>query len=113
MSTYLQIGNTSVDPEFQHRGWGCVIVLSSDIMNSTLGSGTIQDENGYDLTSQESKDQALAFVSGTAIATQEIIACFLLLNSDIANNPLGSPEASVLWQLKQVWKNLVDIGYEE
>jgi hypothetical protein len=87
--------------------------MSSDIMNSTTGSATIQSETGYDLTGQASKNQALNFMRGKAKASKEIIANFMLLNGDVANNPLGSAEATLQWQVKQVWEAFVTLGYNE
>jgi hypothetical protein len=111
--TYLVIGAAARDEGFQDRCWGSIVTMSNEVINSTLGSNTILSETGYDLTGQASKNQALNFVRGKAKASKEVIANFMLLNADISANPLGSADAAVQWQTKQIWENLVTIGYNE
>lgn len=109
--TYLVIGAAARDPVFQDRCWGSIVKMSNDIMNSTTGSATIMSDDGYDLTGQASKNQALNFMWGKAKASKEIVANFMLLNNDISSNPMGSAEDAVQWQTKQIWEDLVTLGY--
>ena len=111
MAIYLVIGAAARDEAFQDRCWGSIISMSADVMNATLNSLTIQDSNGYDMTGEASKNQATAFISLKMKSSKETIANMMLLNSDINNAPMTAADAAFNWQTKEIWKRLVDVGY--
>lgn len=108
--TYEVIGASAKDPNFQNRCRGSAIAMAADILNAVQDSGSIQDSKGGDLTTLASKNLAKNFCKGTHLFTDQALASLILLNYDVAANPMGSSEAAVQYQTKEIWLTLVEIG---
>lgn len=110
--TYEVIGASAKDVNFQNRCWGAVIEMSRDILAAVQDSNSIHDDASpsNDLTSEASKNQAKKLTRSQALITKETIANLMLLNGDVAANPMGSSEGTVQYQTKQIWITMVEIG---
>lgn len=110
--SYEVIGASAKDNNFQNRCWGAITELSRDIIAAPQDSRAIMDDAvpPNDLTQESSKNQAKKFTRLTQLATRETIANQILLNVDIAANPMGVEDPTILYQTKQAWMTFVEIG---
>lgn len=108
--TFQVIGAAAKDPNFQNRCRGSVIELGAAIIAAATASGSIQNNSAQDLTTTACKNLAMNYCKGITLFTDQALASLMLLNADVAANPLGSDEYAVQWQTKEIWLTLVEIG---
>lgn len=108
--TYQVVGAAAKDPAFQDRCRGAIISLGRDILAAATASNAIQNAALQDLTTTPCKNLAMNYCKGTALFTEQALASLILLNSDVAANPMGSLDGAVQYQAKEIWLTLVEIG---
>lgn len=111
--SFQTIGDAAEDPVFQRRCKGSFIAMASAILAAPLNSNAVNSTKG-DLTTEACKNLALNFCKGTNLFTDEALASLMLLNVDVAADPLGSAEGpsegAIQYQTKEIWLDLVEIG---
>jgi hypothetical protein len=108
--TFQVVGEKGKNVDFQNRCWGGVMSVVVIILGAALNSNALQGVGGVDLTTQESKDQALKFAKLTHLSSDRVIANLVLLNPTIAANPDGVDDSAIEYQIAQSWLILIGIG---
>src|SRR5688500_13125479 len=108
--TYEVIGASAKDPNFQNRCRGSVIAMAADVLGAVQDSGAIQNSSGADLTTLASKNLARNFCKGAHLFTDQSLASLILLNYDVAANPMGVADGAIQYQTKEIWLTLIEIG---
>ena len=111
--SYQHIGDALNSPQFINRVKGAVIDISAAILGAVQDSTSVMDDAGNKLTTAACKNWCLSYLKGTSVATDAIIASFVLLNETIAADPFGygaGTDGGINWQLKHVFLSLVSIG---
>ena len=107
--SFQVIGSTGKDPDFQNRCWGGIMTCSVAIIAAPLDSNTVTG-GGADLTTQDSKDQALKFAKLSHLSSDRTIANLVLLNGTISANPGEALDSDIEYQINQIWTLLMAIG---
>ena len=111
--SFQVIGAAAKDPTFQARCRGSFIAMASAILAAPQDSNAVSSTKG-DLTTVACKNLALNYCKGTNLFTDEALASLMLLNVDVAADPLGDPagpsEGAIQYQTKEIWLDLVAIG---
>jgi hypothetical protein len=104
---YSDVYAASIDETFQGR---CLVAVR-EIARAITSGESVSNSVPTDLVALSgSENFAKTILRNRQTVSKEQIAILILSNTTIAANVAGSLDSDILWQTKEIWPVLVEIG---
>lgn len=105
--SYAAVYAASIDETFQGR---CLVAVR-EIARAITAGESVSNSVPTDLNVLAgSENFAKRVLRNMQTVSKEQIAILILSNTTIAGNVAGSLDSDILWQTKEIWPTLVEIG---